>query len=231
MAVSKEHQAFLLQRDFIPSGPAVFSTKEQMILARYGRWMEALATGVIAPATPEQQHFVQAARGEVVPRTRFEQIWVKVKQYSPPSAQTSPVNQGRQVSSPDSVQTSQDGLEDKLHHLAEAKRNLAAITELIEGKKKEVLKRVEADLAEIDALFSGRLEEAKQVVSEFEAEVKSSVLRAAHSVQAHGVQAIYYRSRVTWDSKALTQYAESHPEIEEFRKVGTASVSLRYRFL
>ena len=63
IAVPAAHQVYLQQADFVPECPTVFSAEEQATLARYGRWMEALASGAIAPSTPDQEHFVRAARG------------------------------------------------------------------------------------------------------------------------------------------------------------------------
>lgn len=229
MAVPEEHQVYLRQSGFVPDCPAAFSAEERTTLARYGRWMEALAAGLIAPATPEQQHFVQVVRGEAVPTTWFEQIRVKVRPGRRSDARVGALTRGRERDRANGSQTGHDQLQDKLNQLGEARRRLEAVRELIESKRKEVLKSVEADLAEIEALYSGRFEEAQQIVAEIEAEVKSEVLKVGHSVRAAGIQAIYYRPRVTWDSKALARYAETNPEVRQFRKVGEASVSLRYR--
>ena len=62
-----------------------------------------------------------------------------------------------------------------------------------------------------------------------EAEVRAEVLRQGKSAGEGPVRAIYYRGRVTWDSKGLAQYAEAHPEVEQFRKVGAPSVAIRYQ--
>lgn len=228
MSVPKEHQYYLHQFGFVPNNPAAFNDEERTILARYGRWMEALASGVIAPATPEQEHFLQSVNGKANPVSRFEEIWLKVKRYQngvdPVAA--SPISQ--QAESVSGGQMDLPKLQAMLRQLGEAKRELNAIYELIESKKQAILKAVQADLAEVDALYAGKFEEAKQIVSEIEAEVKDEVLRVGVSVRGADVHAIYSRPRVTWDSESLRLYAETHPEVANFRKIGKPSVSLRY---
>jgi hypothetical protein len=48
-------------------------------------------------------------------------------------------------------------------------------------------------------------------------------------VKLEGIHAIYYRGRVMWDSRGLSSYAETHPEVLEFRRIGNPSVSIRYK--
>jgi hypothetical protein len=122
-----------------------------------------------------------------------------------------------------------DKLLEKLGQLAQAKAELDGLRQSVEAQRTEILKAVEADLAEIEARYGGQLEEMTRLVSAIEAEVKAEVLQAKRSVHAEGVQVIYYRPRVTWDSPGLARFAETNPEVEQFRKVGQPSVSLRYR--
>ena len=49
-----------------------------------------------------------------------------------------------------------------------------------------------------------------------------------HSVTLAGIRAVYVTGRVTYDSKRMEEYAQAHPEIREFRKVSSPSVSLRF---
>jgi hypothetical protein len=39
--------------------------------------------------------------------------------------------------------------------------------------------------------------------------------------------AVYANGRVTWDNKGLQAYAEWHPEVDKYKKVGEPSVSIR----
>src|SRR5688572_19251696 len=78
MAAPQPHQLYLQRRGYVPPDPASLTAQEIDLLDRYCFWMDALAGGVIAPTTPEQEHFVRAARGEAAPETAFERVWAKV---------------------------------------------------------------------------------------------------------------------------------------------------------
>jgi len=57
--------------------------------------------------------------------------------------------------------------------------------------------------------------------------VKEAVIKHKESVKGEELHAIYNKGRVSWDTNALTGYAASHPEINEFKKVGKPSVTIR----
>ena len=54
--------------------------------------------------------------------------------------------------------------------------------------------------------------------------VPESLQEAMHEAGAR----IYRTGRVTWDGKGLSQYVQTHPEVQQFRRVAPPSVSLRY---
>ena len=73
------HAELLRRADYpVPTG-ATLTDAERQAVARFGYWMQALTAGTIAPATPEQDHFVLAARGMEDPTTPFEIAWEKVR--------------------------------------------------------------------------------------------------------------------------------------------------------
>ena len=52
------------------------------LITHFGHWLEALATGRIAPMDQYNTHFVQVCRGEASPDTPIEEAWVRfVKEY------------------------------------------------------------------------------------------------------------------------------------------------------
>lgn len=52
------------------------------IITRFGHWLDALATGRIAPMDQYNNHFVQVCRGEASPNTPIEEAWLRfVKEY------------------------------------------------------------------------------------------------------------------------------------------------------
>lgn len=56
-----------------------FTTEERGLLERYGAWMKGLAEGRLQALTAEQEEFVAAAAGHVVPGNKFAVVWVKYR--------------------------------------------------------------------------------------------------------------------------------------------------------
>lgn len=76
-------------------------------------------------------------------------------------------------------------------------------------------------------------EEMSQTTGDLDEQIKSLQKAVRQAVIAHGasiktarVQVSFVQPRVTWDSKRLEGYAEAHPEIKSFRKVGQPSVRI-----
>ena len=82
-------------------------------------------------------------------------------------------------------------------------------------------------VADIEAEFSNREAAAIETISALEEEIKRSVLSEGESVKGLRLQAVWSKGRVSWDDKALTGYAKAHPEINDLRKQGEPSVSIR----
>ena len=86
---------------------------------------------------------------------------------------------------------------------------------------------VKQRMNELEAEFGDKEEAVKDNIAALEAEVKQAVLDEGATVKGGSVQAVYVKGRVSWDSKALDGYCKAHPELEEYRKQGNPSVSLR----
>src|SRR3954452_24366574 len=78
MGLPVDHARLLRQHDFHAPADAALEEPERVLLLRFGRWLEALASGALKPVTADQEHFVRVARGEDVPSNEFEHAWVKV---------------------------------------------------------------------------------------------------------------------------------------------------------
>lgn len=220
MGLPIDHAALLRQHDFVIPANNGLDERERLLLLRYGRWLEALSTGIIPALTPEQEHFVGVARGSEEPRTDFERAWVKLSQLR------------RQSRATESLSSSCVGpleVSSRLAQLAEAKRYAAEIHVEYENRRAAVMEQVRAQLEALDAEFGEMLREADEEVVRLEGEVKEAVRTVGESVKVEGIHAIYYRGRVSWDSRGLSSYAETHPEVMEFRRVGNPSVSIRYK--
>jgi hypothetical protein len=211
--VAPEH-AVLLARGNYPVHPAgEFDDAERELVARYGHWMEALAAGVLAPTTPEQDHFVRAARGEAEPGSAFEVAWAK--QRAAVAAHGAPTPGWREA-------------RERLALLANLKAAAAAAEAEYSARRAAVLESVRAELDAVDAEFAPRLQGLADELARAEAEVRRVVLANRSSVVNGDVAAVFCKERVTWDGAGLAEYAKDHPEVTRFRKVGKASVQLRY---
>ena len=96
-----------------------------------------------------------------------------------------------------------------------------------EAKRAEILKKIQADLDALDLEFKPVLEAAEENIAALENEIKTDVLLYGESVSGGSYRAAYTHGRVSWDNEGMTKYAESHPDILQFRKQGNPIVSLR----
>lgn len=115
--------------------------------------------------------------------------------------------------------------------IEEYSRLTAGISD-IEAQKQALIERVltpeiKDQLAEIDAEFDPKIEELNQSKAILEAQIKEQVLIAGQTIKGSIHQFVFSKPRVSWDTKLLDGYAMAHPEILQFRKEGSASVSVR----
>ena len=225
MSIPAEHLPYLQQHGYTPRCPDEFSKEETALLHKYGHWLEALATGWIAPATPEQSHFLRVARGEAEPKTPFEHVWRKLSGQSDTSSHPASTDEHL----PADAIPADEGTGSRLDQLAELRRYADEIHTRKEAERAAVLRTVQAQLEAIDAKYARPLAEADQAVAELEAEVKAEVLKVGKSLRQGPVQAVFFRGSVTWDSRGLTEYAQSNPALEQFRKIGSPRVVIKYR--
>jgi len=80
MKAPADHLPFRQRRDFVLGCSNIFNEEEYNLLIQYGRWLEALVSGLISPITPEQVRFLQVDRGEIEPVSKYELVWIKLKQ-------------------------------------------------------------------------------------------------------------------------------------------------------
>jgi pimeloyl-ACP methyl ester carboxylesterase len=65
---------------------AGYSAMESYLIRTVGHWMDALASGTIAPSHPAQVHFVQVCRGEQAAGNAAETAWLKFSREHPDRA-------------------------------------------------------------------------------------------------------------------------------------------------
>jgi uncharacterized protein YifE (UPF0438 family) len=205
MELPGDHKSFLDRRDFVIP-PGDFTPAERTLLAKYGRWLEALASGTLLPLTPTQEEFIRVARDQAEPSTDFEHAWMKAAH--------------QRAIAPEVVWT--------FKALAEARAAAASLEAEYREARSAVLSQIRDQLAAVDAAYAERLRDAADAAATNEEMLRALIQRHKHSVTLAGVRAVYSAGRVTWDSKKMEVYAQAHPEVREFRKVGNPVVSLRF---
>ena len=120
-------------------------------------------------------------------------------------------------------------IETKLTQLQE----LDAHLEVIKLDKQQTIDsvltdKIKAELLAIDSEFDPLSEAVMETFAKLEKEVKIAVLEHGATVKGtSGYTATFVKGRTNWDTKALDGYATAHPEIEQFKKVGSPSIRLR----
>lgn len=57
--------------------------------------------------------------------------------------------------------------------------------------------------------------------------ITEAILAKKVSIKGEKLQAVFSKGRTAWDSKKLEGYALAHPELNELKKIGKPSVSIR----
>jgi hypothetical protein len=220
MGLPVDHATMLRQRDFVIPPSRTLDEHERDLLLRYGRWLESLSSGRLQPLTPEQEHFVRVCRGGEIPSTEFERVWMKFLQVSVPSAGA------------DSENSSCVGpleVASRCARLTEAGHLATSVRAEYEQRRAALLQLIRPQLEALDAEFAERLRIASEQIRRLEIEVKEAVLEVGESVKHEGIHAVYVRGRISWDSRGLSRYAETHPDLHQFRRVGVPCVRICYK--
>ncbi len=115
----------------------------------------------------------------------------------------------------------------KLERLADL-RAAQDLTRLdYESKRAEVLKKVQAELDALESEYQPLIEAANDNASTLEEEIKNDVLLGGKTVSTDVYQAVYVKGRVIWDNAGINEYAQSHPEVLQYRSIGKPNVQLR----
>ena len=119
-------------------------------------------------------------------------------------------------------------IETQLDDLANLQAQAEVIRLEYEQRRKAIMTpEIQAQLDALDAEQATALEPVQAQIERTTEAVKSNILSIGESVKGTWLHAIYTKPRVTWDGKGLDGFAIAHPEINAFRKVGEASVSIR----
>ena len=86
---------------------------------------------------------------------------------------------------------------------------------------------IKARLDEIDAEFDPQNDSIEVAIDALTTNIKAEVIATGASVKGAHLQAVYTKGRVSWDTKMLDGLAIVFPKLEEARKIGDPSVSIR----
>lgn len=219
MSVPADHAEWLRKGGFpVPPDPTL-TDADRGILAKFGHWMEALTNGTLKPVTPDQERFLRVHRGEEPPTTPFEIAWVKLLAVRHAHAHA-PAALRPTITEPQLNQ---------LFARLEAVRSerLAAQREYV-FRRLDILAPVQAQLDALETEAAGRMKQLEEAVEAAELAVRQAVVGYGRSYWRGKVKATFYRPSVTFDNKALQEYAATHPELEQFKKVGQPRVTIKY---
>lgn len=219
MSVPADHAEWLRRGGFaVPPDPTL-DEADRGILAKFGHWMEALTSGTLKPVTPDQQRFLRVHIGEEPPTTPFEIAWVKLLAVRHAHAHA-PAALRPTITEPQL---------NALFARLEAMRaeRIAAQREYV-FRRLDILAPVQAQLDALEGETQARLKQMEETVETAELAVRQAVLGYGRSYYRGRVKATYYRPSVTFDNKALQEYAATHPEVEQFKKVGQPRVTIKY---
>lgn len=105
-----------------------------------------------------------------------------------------------------------------LDELATLREQLTAVSE-----QRERLIARQSKIAALTAEISALTDAA----GDLDAFIRSGVLAAEKTVKGGQLMAVFNQGRSTWDGKKLDGYAAAHPEILDFKKVGSPTISIR----
>lgn len=219
MSTPTDHTDWLRKGGFpVPNDPTL-DDADRGILSKFGHWMEALTNGTLRPQTPDQERFLRVHRSEEPPTTPFEVAWLKLLAVRHAHAHAPTAMQPTLTE----VQLNQlfAQLETVRSEALAAQREYAF-------RRLDVMATVQSQLDAIDTDMTPRLKQLADRMAAAELAVRQAVLAFGKSHYRGRVKAVYSKPRVTFDNKALQEYAVTHPEIEKFKKVGNPIVSLRY---
>ena len=76
-------------------------------------------------------------------------------------------------------------------------------------------------------LYAVKTEGLVAAVDGLKGGIQTIALALRHTVKGERRQAVYNNGRTSWDNRALTAYAKTHPEVADLKKQGDPYVSVR----
>jgi hypothetical protein len=109
--------------------------------------------------------------------------------------------------------------------------NFRAQQDVLNLQKRELIdqiltEEIKARLEEIEAEFATRMEAVDENIALLEEEIRAEVIQHGATVKGTFLRAVWNKGRVSWDTRGIERYAQSHPEVLDFRKQGSPYVSI-----
>jgi hypothetical protein len=109
--------------------------------------------------------------------------------------------------------------------------NFQAQRDVLNLQKRELIdqiltEEIKARLEEIEAEFAIRMEAVEENIALLEGEIRNEVIQHGATVKGTFLRAVWNKGRVSWDTRGIERYAQSHPEVLDFRKQGNPYVSI-----
>lgn len=117
--------------------------------------------------------------------------------------------------------------EQKLDQLTQLQGILSAIQSGYMSERNEILSKVQSELDALDQYYQPSINQYSQEIERLTQSIKDDVIDQGKTIKSNKLMAVYTKPRITWDTKGLEGYMVAHPEIEVFRNIGKASVSIR----
>jgi hypothetical protein len=118
--------------------------------------------------------------------------------------------------------------EDKLKKIEELYSEGDSITLSRQAEiDKIITPEVRAKLDEIDKLFDPKFTSIDNEISQLEKEIRDEVLLIGKSIKGRSLHAVYISGRVTWDTSKLEGLMIAIPQLQQLRRVGNPSVTIR----
>ena len=118
--------------------------------------------------------------------------------------------------------------EENLDHLSDMQIGIDLLRLRMDEELEALIPEAQRQKAKaIRAQFKNATAMTEDEITRLRGAIKEDVLGLGYTVRGERLQASWGRGRVSWDTRKLNRYAQSHPEIEALRKVGNPNVSIR----
>jgi len=82
-------------------------------------------------------------------------------------------------------------------------------------------------MVDIDNELDSGIAEAEFKIAHLRSLIREGVLEIGETVKGQFIMAVWNKGRTSWDTKALNGYAAAHPSLDNLRKEGKPTVTIR----